>query len=285
MRVVELGEGEPEVAVVGAVHGDEPCGARAVERLIDDAPTVERPVKLIVANEEALAAGVRYLDDDLNRAFGEDVTAGSHEYELAPRLAAELEGCIGLSIHSTRSTDKPFAIANTRHDLAPRICPFLSVTAVVEITQDEGRIFAADADLIELESGLQGSDDAAENAYRIAREFLTAVGVLAGETMARELPRFELGEPHPEAAGRALPGARGELRAGGGRGGLRRGRRRPPRRRGALLPGAALGRRLRGYLRLPRQAHRPAARARGRDATVTDGGPQPARTSSSSRSR
>lgn len=201
MRVVELGEGEPEVAVVGAVHGDEPCGARAVERLIDDAPRVERPVKLIVANEEALAAGVRYLDDDLNRAFGADVREDSHEYALAPRLAAELEGCIGLSIHSTRSTDKPFAIANTRHDLAPRICPYLSVTAVVQITQDEGRIFAADADLIELEAGLQGSDDATENAYRIAREFLTAVGVLSGETLARELPRFELGDAIPKPPG------------------------------------------------------------------------------------
>ena len=201
MRVVQLGEGTPSVAVVGAVHGDEPCGARAIERLVEDDPKVERPVKLIVANEEALAAGVRYLDADLNRAFGEDVRAGFHEYELATRLAAELEGCIGLSIHSTKSTPKPFAIANARHDLAPRVCPFLSVTALVQLEQDEGRIFAADADLIELEAGYQGSDDAAENAYRIAREFLTATGVLAGETMARELPRFALGDAIPKPPG------------------------------------------------------------------------------------
>lgn len=201
MRVVQLGEGRPRVAVVGAIHGDEPCGARAVERLIDDAPNVERPAKLIVANEAALAAGVRYLDDDLNRAFGEEVTAGSHEYDLAPRLAAELEGCVGLSIHSTRSTDKPFAITNPSHDRASGLCPYLSVTALVELTEHEGRLFAADAQLIELEAGRQGSDQAVENAYRIAREFLTATGVLPGETLARELPRFALGEPIPKPPG------------------------------------------------------------------------------------
>lgn len=195
MRVVQLGEGTPSVAVIGAVHGDEPCGARAVERLVEDDPAVDRPVKLIVANEAALAAGVRYLDADLNRAFADDLPASAHEYDLAPQLAAELEGCVGLSIHSTQSTEKPFAIVNPANDRTTAICPYLSVTALVQLAVDEGRLFAVDAELIELEAGLQGSDEAVENAYRIAREFLTATGVLPGETLAQELPRFELVAP------------------------------------------------------------------------------------------
>lgn len=195
MRVVQLGAGTPEVAIVAAVHGDEPCGVRAIERLIEDDPPVQRPVKLIVANEAALDAGVRYLDTDLNRAFGDGVPAGAHEYDLAPRLAAELEGCVALSIHSTQSSDDPFALVNTTHERAAAVCPYLSVAALVEIDMEEGRLFAVDADLVELEAGRQGSDAAAENAYRIAREFLTATGVLAGETLARELPRFRLEAP------------------------------------------------------------------------------------------
>lgn len=201
MRVVQLGEGTPEIAIVGAVHGDEPCGARAIERLIEDDPPVERPVKLVVANEEALAAEVRYVDLDLNRAFGEGVAEGAHEYALAPRLAAELEGCLVLSIHSTQSTAQPFAIVNDAHGRAASVCPYLSVAALVQTNIGEGRLFAIDAELIELEAGLQGTDEATENAYRIAREFLTATGVLPGETLAHELPRFELQAPIEKPAG------------------------------------------------------------------------------------
>lgn len=31
-----LGDGEPEIAVVGGIHGDEPCGVNAVETLLDE---------------------------------------------------------------------------------------------------------------------------------------------------------------------------------------------------------------------------------------------------------
>jgi len=200
MRVVQLGAGTPSVAVVGAVHGDEPCGARAVERLVADDPAVERPVKLIVANEAALSAGVRFLDADLNRAFGEDASAG-HEQALAPRLADELAGCVVLSIHSTQSTDEPFALVDGDHDRATAICPFLSVAALVETAVGEGRLFAIDAELVEVEAGQQGTADAAENAYRIAREFLAATGVLPGPSRPRELPRFRLESAIPKPPG------------------------------------------------------------------------------------
>jgi len=43
MDVHDLGEGEPEVAVVGAIHGDEPCGARAVRRLSTPTSTSSAP--------------------------------------------------------------------------------------------------------------------------------------------------------------------------------------------------------------------------------------------------
>lgn len=198
MRVVQVGEGDPEVAVVGAVHGDEPSGARAVERLIDDEMAVERPVLLVVANEEALMAGRRYLDADLNRAFGDDVPEEAHEHALSRELAEALEGCLVLSLHATRSTEKPFVLVNRSMDRASAICPYLSVAALVQIDADEGRLFAIDAELVELEAGLQGTEEAAENAYRIAREFLTAAGVLPGETLERELPLFRLGDPLPK---------------------------------------------------------------------------------------
>jgi predicted deacylase len=193
MRVYQLGDGTPEVAVVGGVHGDEPCGARAVERLVDDAPPVERPVRLIVANEAALERGERYVDADLNRSFGDDVPPDAHEYELAADLADALADCTALSIHSTQSHPDPFGIVNGLDGPVAEVAPRLSVAALVDADDDEGRLFALEAtDLIEVEAGRQGTDAATENAYRLAREFLTATGVLPGRTASREVPVYRL---------------------------------------------------------------------------------------------
>lgn len=192
MKVAQLGSGHPEIAVVAGVHGDEPCGVRAIERLLDDNPSVSRPVKLIVANEEALERRVRFLDEDLNRAFPGDPDADSHEGRLAAELAAELEDCLAFSMHSTQSHAEPFAIVNGLGDAAREICPQLPIAAIVDSGPfATGRLFTA-VETIEVECGLQGSDTAAENADRLTRAFLTAVGALPGDAIGREVPVFRL---------------------------------------------------------------------------------------------
>ncbi|WP_226479224.1 succinylglutamate desuccinylase/aspartoacylase domain-containing protein [Natrinema amylolyticum] len=192
MRVAQLGSGTPEVAVVAGVHGDEPCGVRAVERLLDERPTVNRPVKLIVANEAALERQVRFLDEDLNRAFPGDPDAKTHEGRLAAELVSELEGCLTFSMHSTQSHADPFAIVNGVSETAKEIVPQLPVAAMVETSNfAEGRLFSA-VDTVEVECGLQGSETAAQNADRLTRAFLTAVGALPGDTVHRELPVYRL---------------------------------------------------------------------------------------------
>ena len=187
-----MGDGTPDIAIVGALHGDEPCGVNAIDRLLADDPPVERPVKLIVANEVALERNTRYIDTDLNRAFGEDIPTAAHEYRVAKELARELEGHRALAIHSTQSTDEPFGIVNGLRGPMAEIAPFLSITALVDVDRPEGRVFALDADFVEIEAGRQGTDAASEHAYRIAREFLTATGALPGPTVGRDLPVFRL---------------------------------------------------------------------------------------------
>jgi len=201
MRVEQLGDGEPSVAVVVGVHGDEPCGVRAVERLLDESPNVLAPVKVVVANERALDAGVRYVDADLNRSFTDDVPEDAHERRLAERLADEIRGCTVLSVHSTQSHADPFAISSGVDAPVPSVVPALSAAALVDTGNfGDGRIFAADADILEVEAGLQGSEAAAENAYTLVREFLTATEVLPGDVVHREVPVFEMGESIPKPA-------------------------------------------------------------------------------------
>ena len=179
MDVYDLGEGEPEVAVVGAIHGDEPCGARAVRRLLDADPAFERPVRLVVANEAALDAGVRYLDTDLNRAFPGDAASDAHEDRLAARLLDAVAGCTTLAIHSTQSSAEPFAVIDSMDEVARAVAPHLPVDRVIQTDAfTEGRLIEHPHTL-EVEAGLQGSEAAADNAYWLTRAFLSATGAMA----------------------------------------------------------------------------------------------------------
>ena len=179
MRVTELGEGTPDVAVVGGIHGDEPCGPDAIDRFLSGDPDLERPVKFVVANEEALAAGVRYLDADLNRAFPGSPDAETHEGRLAHRLATELRGCTVLSLHSTQSYAEPFALCDTVDEVIRGVVPHLPVDVLIETDQfTDGRLIEH-AHTVEVECGLQRSPEAADNGYWLIRAFLTATGALS----------------------------------------------------------------------------------------------------------
>ncbi|AZH26289.1 M14 family metallopeptidase [Haloplanus aerogenes] len=193
MRIREFGD-DPEVAVVAGIHGDEPCGPDAVETLLDDPPTFQHPVKFVIANEEALERGVRYLDDDLNRAFPGDAEAESHERRLAQRLLAELDGCTTLALHSTQSYASPFALVDTVDPTTADICARLPIDAVVETAVYAGGRLIDYPGVFEVECGLQWSETAAENARELVRAFLAATGVLpaADEPEAADAPVFRL---------------------------------------------------------------------------------------------
>ncbi|MHC3381003.1 M14 family metallopeptidase [Haloarcula sp. H-GB5] len=203
MRIEQLGDGVPEVAVVGSIHGDEPCGRDGIEAVLADPPEVERPVKFIIANEAALDANKRYLDTDLNRSFPGDADGESHEERLAAALAAELQDCTVLSLHSTQSYDGMFALVDDLTSEMETLCSALSVDAVVQTKgANEGRLFATVDSVVEVECGYQGSAEAAENAEQVIREFLAATGVTAASPLQREtsLPVFQLGKPIPKSA-------------------------------------------------------------------------------------
>ncbi|MFC6989118.1 succinylglutamate desuccinylase/aspartoacylase family protein [Haloplanus sp. GCM10025708] len=202
MRVHQLGDGDPDVAVVAAVHGDEPCGERAVARLLADPPVVSRPVKLVVANELASDRDDRYVDEDLNRAFPGDPAATSHEARLAAALERELDGCTTLALHSTQSYGDPFALVDAVGEETGAICAALSIDAVVETGPfADGRLISYPR-TVEVECGYQGSDSAADNAFRLVREFLGATGVLPASSTPRDVPVFRFTERVSKPAGR-----------------------------------------------------------------------------------
>jgi hypothetical protein len=200
IHVDQLGTGEPKIAVVGAIHGDEPCGAAAIETLLAEAPPVMQPVKCIIANERALIQGVRYIDADLNRVFPGDPTADAYERRLAAALLPELAGCRTLALHSTRSTARPFAIASEIDPLVETICPQLPIDALVDASACVGNTLGTVTDAVEIECGHQGTEQAAETAAHIVWDFLRATSALpaTSDQSERELPVFRLRRPIPK---------------------------------------------------------------------------------------
>ena len=211
MEIHRLGTGTPEVAVVAAIHGDEPCGVRAVERLCRDVDPADlsRPVKLVVTNEEALTAETRFVDEDLNRTFPGSPDADTHEGRLAHDLAREVQGCTVLALHSTQSYAEPFALVDTVSAVARSVAPRLPVAALIETgTHTNGRLIEH-AHTVEVECGLQGTTKAADNAYWLTRAFLAATNVLAPPTVESplvagtgdEVPVFRLDDRIPKPDG------------------------------------------------------------------------------------
>lgn len=180
MKVIKKGDGEPEVAVVGSVHGDEPEGKKAIERFLNSDHEVLKPVKFVVANEEALEQDVRYLDVDLNRNFPGDKESENHEERLAAELVEELEDLRILDIHSTRSQPTPYAAFGDTEDVTMELVSCAGI--------EKGCLFPGSSGSMNeylmgaiVEVGPQGSEEASEQAYQVLLNFLAAEGVIDAE--------------------------------------------------------------------------------------------------------
>jgi predicted deacylase len=194
METIDRGSASSaRVAIVGGIHGDEPAGERIVRRLADELDEGEKGsgdeeggdgiIRLIVANEPALAAGTRYTDTDLNRAFPGDTDSDEYERTLAPRLAAELEGMDAvLALHTSHSAPPPFAIYS---DLTPSARR--SVTAMpVDYVGDASGLRGTTLDstiphTVSIEVGRQGSEEAVAFGYDACLAFLRAHGTIDDE--------------------------------------------------------------------------------------------------------
>lgn len=170
----------PEVAVIGGIHGDEPCGVRAIERFRSGAriDTVQRPVKLIIANERALEANVRYIEGDLNRSFPGNPESELYEERLAFDLYQEIKDCITLGFHSTVSFDEPFG---TLANLTPQKATIMQSLPLEHVADFSGHVTGRGvnlSDFVNVEAGYQGSEAAVENAHACLIAYLRVMNVL-----------------------------------------------------------------------------------------------------------
>ncbi len=151
----------PLVIVLGAIHGNEPAGIAAIERLLAALETLKKgqfrgTIIGLCGNVAALARGVRYLEQDLNRLFAPTQIARARALaperrhaedrellELLNTIAQEIRQAqpselILIDLHTTSAQDGIFAIAPEADAASEQLAQQLAVPVVRKLTQGIG---------------------------------------------------------------------------------------------------------------------------------------------------
>lgn len=111
--IIEGAAPGPTLLILGGVHGNEPCGVKAIRRFLAAPQPLEkgRIVCIPAVNEPALAADKRFIDRNLNRILGES-DAGDSEGRIAEALKPFLRDAdYLLDLHSYSAGGPPFVFA------------------------------------------------------------------------------------------------------------------------------------------------------------------------------
>jgi predicted deacylase len=128
-RFAGLQPGGPRLIVTGAVHGNETCGTRGIERVLGELARSELEILrgsvtfVPVCNPLAYVNGRRMGDRNLNRRLQPSATPQDNEDRIAGVLCKWLaEHDVLLDLHSFRSPGQPFVMrgpADNRGTLEP----------------------------------------------------------------------------------------------------------------------------------------------------------------------
>lgn len=106
--------------VMGAIHGDEVCGPKAINRLIQQLEDGNISLEagnltlIPVCNERAYAQNVRYVDENLNRIFVPHGLTNSYEAMLVKEIMPHVDACdVLLDIHSFHTPGTPFVFQDS----------------------------------------------------------------------------------------------------------------------------------------------------------------------------
>ena len=221
----EPGAREILLVLVGGLHGNEPAGVRAIRVVLDELARRALPlggrVVGLVGNRAALAAGKRYLQTDLNRAWSAEGIARARGSDPAPgelgeqrELLAAIErhmaegyrSVVLLDLHSTSAGGAPFTLHSDTLRNRP-IAFALPVPVLLGLEERvEGTLLSWFTEqghaAVCLEGGQNDVPTTVE--HHVAAIWLTLVS--SGLLAARDLPELERHRARLANSARNLPG-------------------------------------------------------------------------------
>jgi succinylglutamate desuccinylase len=120
----------PAISVICNVHGNELCGRKGAQRVLQK-HTIERgSLVLIDGNQEAALLNQRYVESDMNRMFtkdqlkqkkaGNDLLRAQYLAKVIPTLGLDM----AIDFHSTSSeTRYPFTVSFPGSEAITELCP------------------------------------------------------------------------------------------------------------------------------------------------------------------
>lgn len=222
IRAVSLCAGEPgpHLLVLGAVHGNETCGATAILRFLGEVEkgqhnlTRGRATFVPVCNPRAYAEGLRFVERNLNRFLVPQAKPDSYEARLGNILCPLIERCDALlDLHSYPNGSLPFAFVGAPNEAERAFARSLGVATLLTGWEDAyrttGRAAAAPKDADEsvgteeyarrcgkiaslLECGDHADPKAPDVAYAAILGALVHFGMTAAPTTAPSPPARHL---------------------------------------------------------------------------------------------
>lgn len=189
VAVVEGREPGPRAVVFAAVHGDEPCGVIAFERIIPSLELARGSATFVIANPRALAEKRRFTEANLNRLFRsdaelDDAKRASYEYARSRELMPLLEKADALlDIHSSESPKAdPFIVCGEASRKIAERMPFPIISWGWDTPQVEP---GGTDDFMErmgkigicIECGFDTAASTADKAEESVRRFLALMGL------------------------------------------------------------------------------------------------------------
>ncbi len=187
------------VLILGAIHGNETAGPKAISRLIDEInlgkiKLLKGTLKLVpVCNVEANKKDVRSIDENLNRVITEHKNPTTYEQKLANEICPLIKECdIMLDLHSTHCKgDVPFAFCDYPSVENGKLIDVLPVKYVLEgwpqIYDGQGEINDFSTERYAhacgnvgttLECGYHKAEDAGNIAYQAIINVLNKFGLI-----------------------------------------------------------------------------------------------------------
>lgn len=197
---LDSGKPGPHVAIMGGVHGNEPCGVHGVHWALDHlTPPLQGRVTVILGNRAAVEAQKRFLDYDLNRLYNNDVLHLSQGREAA--RVEEIKQALTnvdylLDIHSTTTPTIPLTCSSdsSKHLALCSVLPVGFMTtgwggkilglAGEEYLDSQGGVG------ITIECGSHLESSVNKVAEQAIIRFLQATGMLPGTPLAEEKPHI-----------------------------------------------------------------------------------------------
>lgn len=182
MKVIEFGKGNPQITIIGGIHGDEPSGPRIIYLLEEylSKQTLNGSVKLIIANEKALTKNVRYIEKDVNRIFPGNINSEIYEEQLAAKIFNEIQdSSFVLALHSTKSSPPPFAIYSKLTNINKKSIKNMHIEYAVDCGELTGNTLDSHFDnAVTLECGKQHSEEAINLGFKACKNILRAYNIL-----------------------------------------------------------------------------------------------------------